>query len=400
MLLCLLTALAAAGAQPSAPERARAEQLAQSGRPAEAIKLFEEIVEQNPRDIEARLWIARLALRMGRTSDAEVGFRSVIGEHPSDVDARIGLGNVLTQSGEWPEALAILQDAERDAGENSDLFGALGRAYRRAGDHERALEYFRRAKALAPTDQDVVSGFEATALSYGHLVAFDGFGEHASNGVDTGSGALLVRVRATPRLHVEGNVRVQQRTGSSDAIGGGGVVWQVGRAINLGFHAGGGPHNTTLPTSDVYADVMRYAGPFEAGGAFRRLSFGSNDVMAASPLLSWDSGGRWRIDSRYTYSRSSFASTGETSGDHSVMLRETYRGWRRATLDIVYAYGIESFEDLTVDRIGALGSTTLAAGVRISVPSLTILSTAWKHEWRSNNTAVDRITVSVTQSFP
>ena len=113
--------------------------MARSGRTVEALAIFERIVAGNPADIEARLWIGRLQLLMGRTEEAEAGFRAVLLDHPSDVDARIGFGVALTRRDAWSEALEVLHDAERDAGNNADLFAALARAYRRAGDDRRAL---------------------------------------------------------------------------------------------------------------------------------------------------------------------------------------------------------------------------------------------------------------------
>jgi hypothetical protein len=67
---------------------------------------------------------------------------------------------------------------------------------------------------------------------------------------------------------------------------------------------------------------------------------------------------------------------------------------------VAYAYGIESFENLTADRLDALGSTTIAAGLQFRVPSLTAVVTAWEHQWRSNDTRIDRLTLSFVQSFP
>src|SRR6266404_179611 len=86
-------------------DRTRAEQLARAGRTIDAINLFQRIVEQDPGDTEARLWIARLDLRLGRTKEAEARFRSVVVEHPGDIDARIGLGTALTRRGAWRDAL-------------------------------------------------------------------------------------------------------------------------------------------------------------------------------------------------------------------------------------------------------------------------------------------------------
>jgi Tfp pilus assembly protein PilF len=390
--------IVAIGCQTS--DRTRAEQMARSGQAAEALTLMEQVVAQSPGDVEARLWIATLQLRMGHTVEAEAGFRAVVRERPADVDARIGLGAALTRRGAWREALEVLREAERDAGENSDLFGALGRAYRRAGDDRRALEYFQRAKTLAPADADAVAGFEAVARAYGHSIMFDGFGEHATGDANAASGTLNVSVRALERLHVDGTARVQQRSGSSDALGGGGFLWRAARATTVGVHAAGGAGNTVLPTSDLSADVVHYAGTFEAGGSLRRLTFADADVVAGSPLLAWDPGGRWRFDSRYTYSRTSFATTGQSAGDHSILLRDTWRGWERVALNVAYAYGIESFEQLTADRLGSLGASTLATGLRVNMPSLTQLTATWEHQWRSNNTAIDRLTLSIVQSFP
>ena len=66
-----------AALQTPAIDRTRAEDLARAGRTVEAIQIFNRIVEINPADVEARLWVARLQLRLGRTDEAEAGFRSV-----------------------------------------------------------------------------------------------------------------------------------------------------------------------------------------------------------------------------------------------------------------------------------------------------------------------------------
>jgi YaiO family outer membrane protein len=398
MLVPLATALVLSMAcQPPSTDRNLAVQLARSGRTVEALAIFERIVAGNPTDLEVRLWIARLQLRMGRTEEAEASFRAVLFEHPSDVDARIGLGAALTRKDDLREALAILHDAEKDAGSNAELFAALARAYRRAGDDRRALEYYTRAIALAPGDPDWVEAYEATVRAYGSSIVVEGFGEGGVS--DARSVSLIGSVRALPRLEIEGRVRVQNRNGSSEALGGGGGIWRINRSTNLEFRGVGGAGNTSLPNGDLMAEVRHYRGAFEIGGNVRHLSFSDVDVTAASPLLAWDTGERWRLASRYTYSWSSFHAAGESSGDHSVLLRETFRAWRRVDMTATYAYGIESFEDLTADRIGNLGSNTVAATLQFRLPSLTSVATTWEHQWRSNDSRLDRLTVSIVQGF-
>ena len=381
---------------PSA-DRNLAEQLARSGRTVEALALFERIAAENPADDEVRQWIARLQLRMGRTEEAEAGFRAVLLEHPSDVDARIGLGAALTRRDAWREALAILLDAEKDAGDNADLFAALARAYRRAGDDRRALESYERAKALAPGDPDVVDGYEATVRAYGSSIVVEGFAEGGVS--DARSVSLIASLRVLPRLEIEGRARVQNRNGSSETLAGGGGIWRINRSSILEVRGAGGSGNTSLPNADLMAEVRHYRGAIEIGGNVRYLGFSDVDVTAASPLLAWDTGERWRLAARYTYSWSSFDATGESSGDQSVLLRETFRGWRRVDMTLTYAYGIESFEDLTADRIGNLGGNTIAATLQLRLPSLTSVATTWERQWRSNDTRLDRLTVLLMQGF-
>src|SRR3954469_19378599 len=207
----LAVLLVTAAPQSLSTDRTRAEQLARAGRNAEAHQLFEQLVQHDPTDTESRLWVARLDLRMGQTDDAERGFRSVLRQHPADIDATIGLASVLLRKGGSAEALTILVGVESTAGDNADLFGVLGRAYRRTGDDRRALEYFSRARALAPDDPDVAYGYEAVAHSYGHSLLFEGFGQHDSPDVHTSSGTLATSIRVAPRVHLDGSIRLQRR---------------------------------------------------------------------------------------------------------------------------------------------------------------------------------------------
>lgn len=392
--IMLVTAL-----QTSPADRARAEELARAGRTIEAIALFERIVDANPADLEAKLWVARLQLRLGRTDDAEAGFRSVLQINPEDVDARIGLGIVLTRTGYWQEALTILRSTEAEAGQNADLFAALARAYRQSGDDQSALDYFRRAKALGPGDPDTTLGFEGVVRTYGHWVGLEGFGQGDGLGNDVGSTIVTAAIRANANLKIAAGARWQWGPGYSDTIAGGGVIWRANRTTTAALNVTGGSGNTALAELDASAEVVYYAGIFEAGASVRQMKFSGSDLTAISPILAWDRE-PWRLDARYTWSRSAFDASGESSVDHSIMLRSTWQGWRRIALHATYAYGIESFEHVTADRLGSLGTTTLAGGARVDLSSLTRITSTWEHQWRSNQTTIDRLTVALIQFIP
>ena len=396
MLVAFVTACVLAAGALQASDRTRAEALARSGQTSEAIALFKQIVEKNPADIEAQLWIARLDMRRGQTDEAAARYRDVLERNPKDVDARIGLGGALLRQGDWRQALQLLQATEADAGKNADLFVVLGRAHRRAGHDQRALDYYSRAHQLSPDDPEIAIEYERVMRGYGHWIGFEGFTEGGA-GADRSSGTIAGAVRVTPRFRLHGSGRIQDQAGTSDVIGGAGAEWRVSRTTNLGFQALGGSGNTSLANFDVAGAVLNYLGPYEIGASVRGLSFTGTDVVAVSPLFAWDRD-RWRLDSRYTYSRSHFAATDQTAGDHSAMLRETWRGWRRVWLQGTYAYGIESFEQLTADRVGSLGSHTVAGAFRLLASSFDITTTI-EHQWRSNDTGVNRLTIAFTQFF-
>ena len=338
------------------------------------------------------------APQAGPGDAAEARFRATLAERPGDIDARVGLALTLLRRGQWEEALPLLREVEREAGDNADFFHALAIAYRRSGDDARALHYYIRAKALGPSDPDVAAGFANTVRAYGHSITLEGFGEQQDGG-GAASGTLIAAVRVAPRLHVDSSVRLQDRAAARDMLTGGGMRWRAARSTDVSARALAGPGNTTLARADVVAAVVHYTGDFEWGLNVRALSFAAADVAAASAAMALDRG-RSRSDLRYTYSLSQFDQSAEQTGDHSVMLRQTWRGWRHAAVSATYAYGIESFETLTADRVGALSTTTLAGGARFSLPSLSELHATWEHQWRSNHTTVDRFTVAVVRFLP
>ena len=174
-------------------------------------------------------------------------------------------------------------------------------------------------------------------------------------------------------------------------------MWRAPGDTTVTFTAIGGSTNTALANSDLSADVVNHAGVIELGADVRRLVFTGADVSAGSALFAWHPNDLWRLEARYTYSLTSFKATGQSSGDNSVLLREIWQAWRRAALQGSYAQGIESFEDLTSDRLGALSATTVAGGLRVDLPSLTRITATWEYQWRSNDTRINRITVSMVQ---
>src|ERR671915_249253 len=106
---------------------------ANEGRDAEALVAFQHLVNLNPDDLDGRLWIARLHVRMGNQDLAEPVYRGILLEDPSDLEAMLGVANALLARGEFEEAEKILDVAEELEPENDEVIYAVGRSHMYSG---------------------------------------------------------------------------------------------------------------------------------------------------------------------------------------------------------------------------------------------------------------------------
>jgi len=153
----LLTTLLAA-AEPQAPDvpAAQPEELAQAGKYKEALDGFRRRTTANPKDLDARVWIAWLHERMGRPDLAEPVYRSVVSEAPGHVDAAIHFAALLTKQKRHEEAVRVLERAKSADPMNLELLTALGNAHLSVDrKSELGRAYLEMAAALSATSENV-----------------------------------------------------------------------------------------------------------------------------------------------------------------------------------------------------------------------------------------------------
>ena len=144
----------ARGSQPGAPSTAAlfqtATRLAASGRTAEAIAFFEQIVSANPGHAVAHCNLAVAYLEVGRLKPAVTGLRHAIALKPTYAEAHFHLGQALEQLGQPSEAIAAY-------GRAVDIKPRMASAHQRLGDLLRlhggdpadSVRAYRRAAATA-----------------------------------------------------------------------------------------------------------------------------------------------------------------------------------------------------------------------------------------------------------
>lgn len=389
--------LAAALAQEPALEHAVV--AARAGEYARALELLQPLAAANPRDHEVRLWIGRVHLWMGRPDLAEPVFRAVMLEDGAHTGALLGVAGARLAHDDASGALEVLRRAEQIAPADADVLAAMGRALLRAGNRTEAVGYLSRAWERADTPENRMA-LEDALRTHRHRVEASGFAESFSPRITSArAGDVSVSVRVTDALRVSARGQVQRKFGLTDERIGAGIEWSVRPATLVAAQFSAGPDNVVLPQSDGQVEVTHTRRRLELTAGARGISFAGARVWVLSPGAAWWATDRLSTGVRYYLSLSGFPTVVGVQESHSVSLRANYRLRPRIWISGGYAHGIENFETLTVERIGAFSADTWSAGARLDLRSLSSIAAAYEHQRRSDAITMHRITITAVQRF-
>jgi YaiO family outer membrane protein len=400
-LLLMLLAGAPQVSQPGpTPAHDEAAALAREGRYEAALEAFRRLAAADPRDHQARIWIARVHAWMGNPELAEPVYRSVLLEDPSNFEAMLGAGNALVADGRIEEGIEMLERAEAAQPQNADLLDALGRAYAREGRTTRALLYAERAWDAAPSDPNR-QALERARLIHGHRIELRSFGERYNTPTaDTGNVDVRVNFRLREDLRLIGRGQHQRKFGFSEQRGGGGLEWLVRPETRLFAQVLAGPSgNDVLPRVDVAGEIAHVRGPAEWVAGYRFIDFPTADVSVISPGVTWWPTDRTSIAGRYYASWTQLPDFRTAQPGHSVTVRGSVRAAGRVWTHVGYARGTEDFDTLSPARSGDFRANTASGGVRVDLQSLTSLLGTYEHQWRPNSIEMRRLSISIVQRF-
>ncbi|MBI2188602.1 MAG: tetratricopeptide repeat protein [Acidobacteria bacterium] len=402
VLLTLLLGIASADtalAQAADPTFGEAVQMVSDGREADALVAFRRVVAANPNNLEARLWIARLHERMGHPDQAESVYRSVLLENPTSLDAALGVAATMLERDDVDGTIEVLATVEERAPQNAEALTLLGRAHRLAGHDARAIGYFERAVAVAPTAEHRAR-LEDARRSYLHRIEVRGFGEQYSGPTaDTTGGDVIVNYRLSDRLRVIGRGQAQRKFSVSEQRGGGGLEWRWRPATTLRAHLLVGPGNLVAPEGDFLGEIDHaYAGAVWTG-SIRYFDFTGARTTFLSPGVSWPASDRLSLGLRYALSWTETSTRTHVAIGHTAQVRGAYRLLRRVSLEGGYAAGVEDFETFSIDRIGDFRANTVSGGVRLELPTLTAIVGGYERQWRRGSIDMGRATVAIQQRF-
>lgn len=158
-----------------------------------ALGFYEQALKQEPRSVLALLGRGTALQKLGRKDEARASYEQVLKIDPANREALSNLTAI--ESDRAPgEALNRLMELEREYPGFSPIKGQIGMVYARLGDLEGALDYLRRALAIAP---------EATLFQYNLALVLDRMGRR-EQAVEAYDQVLLSMSggRALPELSV------------------------------------------------------------------------------------------------------------------------------------------------------------------------------------------------------
>jgi predicted O-linked N-acetylglucosamine transferase (SPINDLY family) len=122
----------------------------QAGNLTEAESLFRQALAQQPDHVDARFFLANLALRSGRFDEAITEYHHVLRLRPGDPETCNNLGNALVRQGHPGEAIEVLREAIRSRPDYAGAWSNLGRALEDLNHVDEAIEAYRNAIRARP----------------------------------------------------------------------------------------------------------------------------------------------------------------------------------------------------------------------------------------------------------
>jgi tetratricopeptide (TPR) repeat protein len=142
--------------------------MAQSGRDADAslqkaIDQYQKITQKEPGDAESWTTLGDLFRATNNSVEAEKAYKAALKADPGNGDALRSLAKLYLDMGDTKSAIANLK-AATDKSPNEETLADLGSAYAELGKHQEAVDTFRQALEMAPDNDKIARALAEECL--------------------------------------------------------------------------------------------------------------------------------------------------------------------------------------------------------------------------------------------
>jgi tetratricopeptide (TPR) repeat protein len=151
-----------------------AQKLVQKGQFDKALKEYQKLVQEDPKDIRSLLKVAELHGKLEQKADAIATFRKVAEQYNKSgfyTKAVAVIRQAIEVDTKQPELYVFLAELQQKLGLMRDAllqFNTVSRIYQDLGKHEKALEILERMRALDPEDPSIMARYGEALFNAGN----------------------------------------------------------------------------------------------------------------------------------------------------------------------------------------------------------------------------------------
>lgn len=172
----------------------------QSGNYQEARTAYLKVLEKHPKEVEAKLGLARIDRAFNREEEADNLLKSAFKSHPKDPRVLLALGQAHAAKEEWPEAIAKMKAAQQQAPYETAYEYHLAVTEARAGEIQSAFEHFTHSVGVAEANYNI------------------GFIMHEQGKISEAENYMMKALKLKPDLKQAEAVLADIRTAKADAV--------------------------------------------------------------------------------------------------------------------------------------------------------------------------------------
>jgi YaiO family outer membrane protein len=340
-----------------------------SGEYTVAAETLQGILDEDPGNRDARVWLARTLSFSGDFSGAEEEYRKVLSAFPGDVEARLGLADVLAWQKRYREALLILADLGKERPDDPEVWARMGKVEFWSGKPEEAKRYFEKTLSLDPGNTEARKGLELIAAkaarAYRREAEFGGEYLQIRRANPGSQWYAAIRDMSISGWEFLGRADYLHRYGRNEGRGTAGIMrkWEGGGTARV--EGGLSPGADIFSRASVEAELAWPIGARLVGYAGGKYAdFSVVDSWNGVAAFEWYIPGSNALFGRYILTRTEFDEGGSsTDGTWTLKLTHFFTDDDRAW--IYFARGAESYTTGTIDQLGVISSNTIELGGRI-----------------------------------